>query len=237
MRLPSVFSTDSVRSPSKSNVHSPAKCYIDDCSLPIVAPVFVNPLAVRALVFTDYRLALLFAVFIPLTLLIWSWVEKSEAISRLLTIYWRVSSLLAVTVCLMMGGLAVSFVTAFLSKLLIPISVWFWADLNEEIREQPKRSINLGFNAWRWAITVYCAIGAVVQLLFIGCAFSTLEFTSASCQAWLEPSLLLKDAVLDGFTGGFIAFWGISGLVVYAAYLGYFLLVKLGRQGRSALNQ
>jgi len=199
--------------------------------------VFVNPSAVRALVFTDYRLALLFAVFIPLTLLIWSWVEKSEAISLLLTIYWRVSSLLAVTVYLMMGGLAVSFVTAFLSKLLIPISVWFWADLNEEIREQPKRSINLGFNAWRWAITIYCAIGAVVQLLFMGCAFSATEFAGSTCQTWLEPSLLLKDAIHGGLTGGFLAFWGLAGLAIYAACLGYFLLVKLGRQGRSALNQ
>lgn len=199
--------------------------------------MFVNPSAVRALVFTDYRLALLFAVFIPLTLLIWSWVEKSEAISLLLTIYWRVSSLLAVTVYLMMGGLAVSFITAFLSKLLIPISVWFWADLNEEIREQPKRSINLGFNAWRWAITIYCAIGAVIQLLFISCAFSTAEFTGATCQTWMEPSLLLKDAIHGGLTEGFLAFWGIAGLVIYAACLGYFLLVKLGRQGRSALNQ
>jgi Protein of unknown function (DUF3177) len=193
--------------------------------------------AVRALVWTDYRLALLFTVFVPLTLLIWSWTQKAETISLLLTIYWRVASLLAITVYLMIGGWSFSFLTAFLAKLLIPTSLWFWVDLNEEIREQPKRSINLGFNAWRWAITIYCAVGAVVQLIFIRCAFSSAAFGGDSCQAWIEPSLLFKDAVHKGLTNGFLGFWGIVGLVIYALCLGYFLLVKLGRQGRSALNQ
>ncbi|MGB3296738.1 MAG: DUF3177 family protein [Phormidesmis sp.] len=193
--------------------------------------------AVRSLVWADYRLALLFTVFIPLTLLIWSWVAKSDPISLLLTIYWRVASLLAITVYLMIGGWSVSFVTAFFSKLLIPISLWFWADLNEEVREQPRRSLNLGFNAWRWAISIYCAVGAIIQLSFIRCAFSTAAFGSASCQAWLEPSLIYKDYIHSGLTNGFLGFWGLLGLAIYVVCFGYFLIVKLGRQGRSALNQ
>ena len=193
--------------------------------------------AVRSLVWTDYRLALLFAVFIPLTLLIWSWVKRAEAISMVMTIYWRVASLLAITVYLMIGGFSVSFVTALLAKILIPLSLWFWADLNEEIREQPKRSLNLGFNVWRWAITAYCAVGAVIQLFYVRCAFSSTMLASDICQAWIEPSLVFKDYIHGGLTRPFLGFWGIVGLVIYAAYLGYFLLVRLGRQGRSALNQ
>ncbi|MEM9089366.1 MAG: DUF3177 family protein [Cyanobacteria bacterium P01_F01_bin.53] len=193
--------------------------------------------AVRSLAWTDYRLALLFAVFIPLTLLIWSWVKRAEAISMMLTIYWRVASLLAITVYLMIGGFSVSFVTALLAKILIPLSLWFWVDLNEEIREQPKRSLNLGFNVWRWAITAYCAVGAIIQLFYVRCAFSSTMLTSDSCQAWIEPSLVYKDYIHGGLTRPFLGFWGIVGLVIYAAYLGYFLLVRLGRQGRSALNQ
>jgi hypothetical protein len=197
----------------------------------------LDPSAVRSLVWTDYRLALLFTVFVPLTLLIWSWVNKSEALSLLLTIYWRVASLLAITVYLMIGGWPFSFLTALFAKVLIPISLWFWADLNEEIREQPRRSLNLGFNAWRWAITIYCAVSAIAQLIFIRCAFSATLFASESCQAWSEPSLMFKSAVHSGLTNGFLGFWGIVGLVIYAVCLGYFVLVKLGRQGRSALNQ
>lgn len=196
-----------------------------------------NPSAVLSLVWTDYRLALLFAVFIPLTLLIWSWVAKAEAISLVMTIYWRVASLLAITVYLMIGGYPFSFITALAAKILIPISLWFWADLNEEIREQPKRSINLGFNAWRWAMSVYCAVGIVIQLIFVRCAFSRTLFQSESCQAWLNPSLAFADIFHANFESGFLGVLGIVALVLYVAYFGYFLLVKLGRQGRSALNQ
>ncbi len=199
--------------------------------------MLIDSLAVRPLVWTDYRLALLFAVFIPLTLLVWSWMQKSEPISLLLTIYWRVASLLAITVYLMIGGLPIGFITSLLAKILIPVGLWFWVDLNEEIREQPKRSLNLGFNAWRWGISVYCAIGVVVQLLFIRCAFSSVLFSSDACQPWVEPSLMFKDYFHAGLTRGFLGFWGIVGLVIYAAYLGYFLFVKLGRRGRSALHQ
>ena len=201
-------------------------------------PNLTDATSTRPLIWTDYRLALLFAVFIPLTILIWSWVERSEAISLLLTIYWRVSSLLAITVFLLIGGWGIGFITALLAKILIPISVWFWADLNEEIREQPKKSLILAFNVWRWAITIYCATGAIVQLFSIPCAFGAGVLSSDLCQAWREPSLAFSDVfLLDGFTDGFLGFWGIVGIVIYALYLGYFLAIRLGRQGRTALNQ
>ena len=110
----------------------------------------------------------------------------------------------------------------------------FWADLNEEIREQPKKSLHLAFNVWRWAITIYCACGAVVQLFSLPCAFGAAADT---CLAWREPSLAFKDVFHSGLTNGFLGFWGIVGLVIYALYLGYFLVIRLGRQGRIALNQ
>lgn len=200
--------------------------------------MLINPSSVHALAWTDYRVALLVAVFIPLTLLIWAITKKSEAIGALLAIYWRVAILLPITVYLMIGNYAFSFITVLLAKILIPLSLWFWADLNEEIREQPKRSLNLGFNAWRWAMTAYCAITGAVQLLFINCAFSGTAFSGETCQAWLQPALVFKEVIHgEGFTRGFLGFWGIVGLVIYALYLAYFLFVKLGRQGRSALNQ
>ena len=189
-----------------------------------------------ALVWTDYRLALLFAVFIPLTLLIWSLVTRSEAIGLVMTIYWRVASLLAITVYLMIGGYSFAFITSLAAKILIPLGLWFWADLNEEIREQPKRALNLGFNAWRWAMTVYCAVGVVVQAVFLRCAFSNTFFQGGTCQAWFQPALAFADVFHANFESGFLGVLGIVALVFYVLYLGYFLFVKLGRQGRSALN-
>ncbi len=216
---------------------SKGKCYIDCCPFTPLCYVLTNPDSVRSLVWTDYRVALLFAVFIPLTLLIWSWVKKSESVSALLIIYWRAASLLMITVYLMMASWPIAFVTSVLAKLIIPFSLWFWADLNEEIREQPKRSLNLGFNAWRWAMTAYCFVSGVIQLLFVRCGFSIGLFNTESCQAWLEPSLGLKSYIHSDSPGGFLGFMGACGLAIYALYLGYFLVVRLGRQGRSAINQ
>ena len=92
-------------------------------------------------VWADYRLAVLFTVFLPLILLIWAFVQKNESIQRLLTIYWRVASLLMITVYLMIGGLTFSFITGLMARILIPLSLWFWEDLNEEIREQPNSAL------------------------------------------------------------------------------------------------
>ena len=137
----------------------------------------------------------------------------------------------------MIWGVGFSFIVSFIAKVLILLSLWFWIDLNEEIREQPKRSLHLGFNAWRWAMTAYCGVGALVQLLFLPCAFSSARLASPACQAWLEPANLFKEYFHAGLKPGFLGFWGLFGLVIYALYFGYFLFVKLGRQGRSALNQ
>jgi glucan phosphoethanolaminetransferase (alkaline phosphatase superfamily) len=64
----------------------------------------------RPYVWMDYWLELLFVLIIPIILLIWVFVQKSEAMQRLLMIYWRVSSLLAISIYLMIGGFGVSYI-------------------------------------------------------------------------------------------------------------------------------
>lgn len=187
-------------------------------------------------VWADYRLAVLFTVFLPLILLIWAFVQKSEGIQRLLTIYWKVASLLMITVYLMIGGLTFSFIAGLMARILIPLSLWFWEDLNEEIREQPNSALRFAFVAWRWAVSVYSAAGAVFVAFFLPCAFSTARFSNEACQTWLQPPLLYKEIFHGGYTNGFLAFFGIVGLIIYLASLAYFVFVRLGRQGRSAMG-
>ncbi|MBE9177391.1 DUF3177 family protein [Oculatella sp. LEGE 06141] len=196
----------------------------------------MSPELLRSLVWTDFRLALLFAVFIPLVLLIWAFMKKSEAIQRLLIIYWRVSSLLAVTVYLFIGNLPISFVAGILASILIPISLWFWVDLNEEIDDLSPSSMKLSFTAWRWAISVYSVVGVLTSLPFLQCSVSTTAYATPFCQVWREPSLLFKEYFHAGYTPQFLGFLGIVGLVIYVLYLGYFVLVRLGKQGRSAAH-
>lgn len=195
-----------------------------------------EPSLLRALVWTDYRLAILFTVFLPLGLLIWAFVQKNEPIQHLVTIYWKVASLLMITVYLMIGGFNISILTAIMARVLIPIGLWFWVDLNEEIREQPSSVLKLSLNSWRWAVTLYNVIGAAILLPFLPCAFGSARFAAADCQTWLEPPLLYKEYFHGGYTNGFLGFFGILGLAIYVASLAWFVFVRLGKQGRQAIN-
>lgn len=191
----------------------------------------------RSLVWMDYRLAVIFTVLCPLVLLVWAFIQRTEYLQQLLVIYWKVSSLLAITLYLMIGGFSISFISALMARILMPMGLWFWADLNEEIREQSPNALKLSFTTWRWSITVYSIIGAIFQLPFLRCAFSRTVLSEPACQAWLEAPQLYRSYLHGNFTNGFLGFWGIVGLVIYLLCLGYFVFFKVNRQGRSALNQ
>ncbi|AKG23684.1 DUF3177 family protein [Calothrix sp. 336/3] len=192
----------------------------------------------RSLVWLDYRLAVLFTVILPLFLLTWAFVQKAEGIQRLLIIYWRVASLLAITVYLMIGGFGVSFISSFMARILIPVSLWFWVDLNDELDYQPNGGLKFVFTAWRWATSLYCLLGAIATIPFVlGCAFSETAVNTPFCRVWFEAPLQFKE-IFHGMNTkpGFLGFLGILGLVVYVLYLSYFVLIKLGKQGRSATH-
>ncbi|HIK54756.1 MAG TPA: DUF3177 family protein [Synechococcales cyanobacterium M55_K2018_004] len=191
----------------------------------------------RSLVWLDYRLAVLFTVILPLILLVWAAVKQSEALQRLLIIYWRVASLLAITVYLLIGNLPIAFITGPSARVLIALGLWFWVDLNEEIEELKSSPLKLAFTSWRWAITTYCVLGTLASLPFLQCAFSSTTLATPFCQVWREPPLLFRDILHAGLKPGFLGFLGIVGLVIYVLYLGYFVLVRLGRQGRTAIDQ
>lgn len=196
-----------------------------------------NEVWFRPLVWLDYRLAVLFTVFIPLVLLTWAFVQKAEAIQRLLTIYWRVASLLAITLYLLIAALPVGFISGLMARILIPISLWFWVDLNEEIEDQPRGALKLAFNSWRWAITIYGTLGALTQVPFLQCALSKTAIASQFCRVWLEPPSIFKEYFHPNTSPQFLGFFGIVGLIFYVVCLIYFVVFKLGKQGRSAIPQ
>lgn len=185
------------------------------------------------LIWMDFRVALIFTVLIPLILLLWSFAQKTTAVQNLLTIYWRVSSLLAISVYLAIGSMPISFGAAFVAQALIPLSLWFWADLNDEIADLPDRPLKLGFLAWRWATTLYSTLGAIATIPFLSCAFSGAK--TDYCQAWFKPSWLYYQIFHANSNPGFLSFLGILGLISYTLYLVYFLVVRVGKQGRSAM--
>ncbi len=190
------------------------------------------------LVWTDYRLAVLFMVVTPLVLLLWAFLSRVEAIQRILIIYWRVSSLLVITIFLMIAAIPVSFLASFFAQILIPLSLWFWVDLNEDIMDIASwRPLKVVFNSWRWLMTLYCSLGAFFNLFFVQCAWlSKAEILTEEslCRVWLNPPWGFREYFLTNYTPSFIGFFGILGLIAYVGCFGYYLIFRLGDEGRSA---
>lgn len=190
----------------------------------------------RPYIWMDYRLELLFALIIPVILLIWVFVQKAEPMQRLLMIYFRVASLLAITIYLMIGGFGVGFISALMARILIPIALWFWVDINDEIEYHPQCPLKLVFTSWRWATTVYCSLGALALLPFLRCAFSANMLKTPYCSVWLEAPLVFKNYFHHKSTPAFLGFLGIVTLGFYIVYLSYFVAFKLSRYGRSTTH-
>ncbi len=187
----------------------------------------------QKLVWMDFRLAVLFTVLLPLGLLLWAVIQNAQAITQLLIIYWRVASLLAITVYLMIAEWPVSYVSGFAALILIPLSLWFWVDLNEEVADR-RDTLGLVFSSWRWGITIYSILAALGQALFLDCAFVPEAIGRGACQAWLQPPLMFKDIFHNQAKPSTLGFFAAVGLVIYVIYLGYFVFFRLPKQGRSA---
>lgn len=191
----------------------------------------------RSLAWTDSRLALLFSVFIPLALLIWAALKQIPSIQRLLIIYWRVASLWMISAYLLIPVWEIGYLTSLAARILIPISLWFWVDLNDEIKDLPKTKLKLAITSWRWAMTLYCILGAILNGFFVSCGFSPAPSEETLCRIWLEGPWQYKALIHPNVTTGFLGFLGMTGLIVYIIYFAYFLLFRLIKQGRIALEQ
>ena len=191
----------------------------------------------KPLVWADHRLALIFTLILPLLLFLGSAITRLESIRRLLIIYWRVASLLMIAIYLMIPGWPLGFAVGFAARLLIPISLWFWVDLNDEIKDLPPSFLKLALTSWRWAVTIYCSLGAIASFPFLSCAFSPGAIKTSFCQVWLSGPWQYQSIFHSHATSGFLGFLGIVGLIFYILYFGYFLFFRLGKQGRSALEQ
>ena len=195
----------------------------------------------RALVWLDYRLAAVFAVGLPLVLLIWAAWKREQALVRLMGIYWKVASLLLITVLLLTDNKPLGYLLAFLAQLLVVVRVWFWVDLNEELDDLPPwRPLPFVIRAWRWGLSVFGVLGALLSARALDCVRGGV--TRPICRAWLEAPDDLHGGVAKAFnvvfggswTGVIAAFVGYVALVAYVVGLLQWLLVRLPKQGRVA---
>jgi hypothetical protein len=195
----------------------------------------------RSLVWLDYRLAALFALGLPLVLLVWSALKQERALLRLLAIYWKVASLLLITVLLLTDNRPLGYLLALVAQLLLVVSVWFWVDLNEELADLPPwRPLPFVVRAWRWGLSAFGLLGALLSAQALDCVRGGV--TRPICRVWLEAPDDLHGGVARVFdflfggswTGTIAAFVGYVALVGYAVGLLQWLLVRLPKHGRVA---
>lgn len=200
----------------------------------------VPDLPYRSLVWLTYRLGATFAFGVPLLLLIWAAVRREGAMVRLLTIYWKVASLMAISLLLLTDQRPLGYIVLFIAPILMLVSVWFWVDLNEELADLPPwRPLPLTVRVWRWALSGFAVLATLMAASSLPCSR---VLATADCKAWLEaPQGLhrvverLFDFVFGGqWTEAVAAFVGYVVLVAYLVGLIQWLLVRLPKQGRVA---
>ena len=192
------------------------------------------------LVWLSYRLAATFAVGVPLIILIWAALKQEAAMVRLLSIYWKIASLMAISMLLLTNQRPIGYLTFFITPFLMVLSVWFWVDLNEELDNLPPwRPLALTIRIWRWALSGFGLIFATLTFISLSC-LNTLE--STTCSPWLEVPQILHQIAEKLFKFLFGANWteplasfiGYVALIIYLlSFLQWFLL-RMPRDGRIA---
>jgi hypothetical protein len=201
----------------------------------------VPDLLYRSLVWLDVRLGVLFAIGLPLVLLVWAAVRREGAMLRLLGIYWKVASLLLIALLLLTDGRPTGFLLLVIAPLLMVAALWFWVDLNEELADLPPwRPLPLTLRIWRWSLTLLSLAGALLAATALPCLGGGLQ--RPLCRVWLEAPAGLHGVVAKLFAFVFggawtppvAAFLGYVGLVAYVVGLLQWLFVRLPRLGRVA---
>ena len=120
------------------------------------------------------------------------------------------------------------------------ISVWFWNDINDELKEyEISNALTITTKVWRWSLTFISLIFLVQSLNNISC----ISFiNSAECEIWLKPStnlyIILKNLFNFLFGASFsqpiAKFLGLFALLIYILGLAQWAVIKLPKSGRNS---
>ena len=201
---------------------------------------FLSEHQFQILVWLSYRIAATFAFGLPLYLLIWAKITNNRSIDRLLSIYWKVSSLYAINLLFLSGENQLGQFISFISPILMVGSVWFWVDLNEEIEEMSiYKPISLTTRIWRWTLSFWGILNTSLHLFSWRCLNS---IDASYCETWREipynsfiTTKIIIKFILDGnWTTAFATFFAYSALILYVIGLIQWLLIQFPKNGRFA---
>ena len=194
----------------------------------------------RLSIWLSFQLSIIFLIGIPITLSFWSIKKRNNAVIKLLSIYWKVSLLFFISLLLLIGKYNYALVITNISTLLISISVWFWNDINDELREYDfSYSLTTTTKIWRWTITFISLNFFIQSFLNFNC-FSFIN--SGACAIWLQPASNLYIFIKNlfnfffgaNFTQPIAKFLGLFSLLIYTLGLIQWSVIKLPKSGRNS---
>ena len=177
---------------------------------------------------------------IPLTLFCWSIKNNSKAITKLLSNYWKISLLFFISLILLIGKYNYALLITNISTVIMAISVWFWNDINEELKEYGiYHALTTTTKVWRWSLT-FISLNFLIQSLNNISCISIIN--SKECEIWLKPSmnlyLILKNLFNFLFGASFsqpvAKFLGLFALLIYVLGLLQWAMIKLPKSGRNS---
>ena len=191
-------------------------------------------------IWLSFQLSIIFLIGIPVTLSFWSIKKRNKAVYKLLSIYWKISLLFFISLLLLIGKYSYALVITNISTLLMTISVWFWNDINDELREyQFSYSLTTTTKIWRWTVT-FISLNFLIQSLQNFSCFSFIN--SEACAIWLQPSSNLYIFIKNlfnfffgaKFTQPIAKFLGLISLLIYTLGLIQWLIIKFPKNGRNS---
>ena len=191
-------------------------------------------------IWLSFQLSIIFLIGIPVTLFFWSLKKRNKAVNKLISIYWKISLLFFISLLLLIGQYNYALVITNIATLLMTVSVWFWNDINDEIREYDfSYSLATTTKIWRWTIT-FISLNFLIQSLQHFNCFSFIN--SDKCAIWLQPSSNLYIIIKNlfnfffgaNFTQPISKFLGLFSLLIYILGLIQWSIIKLPKNGRNS---
>ena len=191
-------------------------------------------------VWLSFQLSIIFLIGVPITLSFWSIKKRNQAVSKLLSIYWKISLLFFISLLLLIGNYNYALGITTISTLLMTISVWFWNDINDELKEYDfSSSLITMTKVWRWSLTFISLNFLIQSLQNFSCFYS---INSAICEIWLQPSsnfyIIIRNLFNFFFGANFTQpvakFLGLFSLLIYLLGLIQWSIIKLPKNGRNS---
>ena len=191
-------------------------------------------------IWLSFQISIIFLIGIPVTLSFWSIKKRNKAVNKLLSIYWKISLLFFISLLLLVGKYNYALVVTNISTLLMTVSVWFWNDINDELKEYDfSNFLTTTTKIWRWTVT-FITLNFLIQSLQNSNCLSFIN--SDACEIWLQPSsdlyILIKNLFKfflgANFTQPIAKFLGLFSLLIYILGFIQWSIIKFPKNGRNS---